>query len=185
MEFLSFLVTCVVLGLSLSRTTSAVLSAIRPSEFMRDNTTLVSAGGLFELGFFTPGSSTNRYLGIWYKNIPVQTVVWVANRCEPINDSSGSLTIDGDTGNLVLYGPNKSVVWSTNSSKQAEGPLVQLLDNGNLVLRDEKDENTDNYLWESFDYPTDTHLPGAKLGWDLRRSERVTVYTFEWFVEGS
>ncbi|XP_062086525.1 uncharacterized protein LOC133792634 [Humulus lupulus] len=168
MEFLSFLVTFVVLRLSLSRTTFAVVDTIRPSEFRGHNTTLVSKEGLFELGFFTPGSSKNRYLGIWYKNIPNQTVVWVANRCEPINDSSGSLAID-DTGNLVLYGLNMTVVWSTNSSKQARQPLVQLLDSGNLVLRDEKDENTDKYLWESFDYPTDTMIPGMKLGWDLRR----------------
>ncbi|XP_062082966.1 G-type lectin S-receptor-like serine/threonine-protein kinase At4g27290 isoform X1 [Humulus lupulus] len=168
MEFLSFMVTFVVLRLSLCRTTLASLATIRPSEFMRDNTTLVSTEGLFELGFFSPGSSKNHYLGIWYKNISVQTVVWVANRCEPINDSSGSLTID-DTGNLVLYGQNKMVVWSTNSTKQAREPLVQLLDNGNLVLRDEKDENTENYLWESFDYPTDMNLPGSKFGWDLRR----------------
>ncbi|XP_062082972.1 G-type lectin S-receptor-like serine/threonine-protein kinase At4g27290 isoform X2 [Humulus lupulus] len=168
MEFLSFMVAFVVLRLSLSRTTLASLATIRPSEFMRDNTTLVSTEGLFELGFFSPGSSKNHYLGIWYKNISVQTVVWVANRCEPISDSSGSLTID-DTGNLVLYGQNKRVVWSTNSTKQAREPLVQLLDNGNLVLRDEKDENTENYLWESFDYLTDTNLPGSKFGWDLRR----------------
>ncbi|XP_062082943.1 G-type lectin S-receptor-like serine/threonine-protein kinase At4g27290 [Humulus lupulus] len=168
MEFLSFLATFVVLRLSLSTTTFAVVDTIRPSEFLRENTTLVSSVGRFELGFFSPGNSKNRYLGIWYKNISAQTVVWVANRCEPINDSSGSLTID-DTGNLVLYGQNKRVVWSTNSSKQARQPLVQLLDDGDLVLRDEKDENTENYLWESFDYPTDTMIPGMKLGWSLRR----------------
>ncbi|KAM6576918.1 hypothetical protein CsatB_028755 [Cannabis sativa] len=104
MEFLSFLV---ILSLfSLSRTAFVVVNTIRPSEFMRDNNTalLVSKGGKFELGFFTPtdSSSNNRYLGIWYKNIAVQTIVWVANRCEPIIDSSALLTID-NTGNLVLF----------------------------------------------------------------------------------
>ncbi|KAM6576152.1 hypothetical protein CsatB_027989 [Cannabis sativa] len=48
-------------------------------------------------------------------------------------------------------------------------PLVQLLENGNLVMRDENDENTENYLWESFDHPTDTIMPGMKLGCDLKR----------------
>ena len=56
---------------------------------MSDGETLVSKGGKFEFGFFSPGNSHKRYVGIWYKNIPIQTVVWVANRANPINDSSG------------------------------------------------------------------------------------------------
>ncbi|KAF4357014.1 hypothetical protein F8388_001096 [Cannabis sativa] len=144
---------------------------------MRDSNNtalLVSKEGMFGLGFFTPtaSSSKNRYLRIWYNNITGnQTVVWVANRCELIKDSTGSLSIN-DKGNLLLFSGqsnNRVLVWSTNSSKQAQEPLVQLLNNGNLVLRDEKDANTTKYLWESFDYPTDTMLPGIKLGWDLRR----------------
>ncbi|KAF4379758.1 hypothetical protein F8388_023775, partial [Cannabis sativa] len=173
-SFLAIFVV-VILRLFLCRTTFAVVYYIRPSDFLRDNnTTLVSREGRFELGFFTPNtSSNNRYLGIWYKNISVQTVVWVANRCKPINDSSGFLTIN-NSGNLVLFSGqdnNKNkVVWSTNSSsKQAMKPLVQLLENGNLVMRDENDENTENYLWESFDHPTDTIMPGMKLGCDLKR----------------
>ncbi|XP_024027466.1 G-type lectin S-receptor-like serine/threonine-protein kinase At4g27290 isoform X1 [Morus notabilis] len=148
---------------------SFALNSIRPSESINssDGTTLVSNGESFELGFFTPGNSTNRYVGIWYKNIPVQTVVWVANRCSPINDSSGLLMIN-DTGNLVLLNHNKSVVWSTNSSKEAKKPIVELLDSGNLVLRDEEDGNSENYLWQSFDYPCDNNMPEMKIGQDLR-----------------
>lgn len=101
------------------------------------NRTLVSSDGYFELGFFSPGSSKNRFLGIWYKIIPVKTVVWVANRLNPINDSSGILMIN-DTGNLVLLGKDKSVVWSSNSMKVAQNPIAQLLDSGNLVLIDKK-----------------------------------------------
>lgn len=32
------------------------------------------------LALFSPGSTKNRYLGIWYKKISIKTVVWVANR---------------------------------------------------------------------------------------------------------
>ncbi|KAM6576931.1 hypothetical protein CsatB_028768 [Cannabis sativa] len=181
MELVSFTVTfLVVLSLfSLYRTTFVVVGTIRKSDIMRDNNNtalLVSKEGMFGLGFFTPSasSSKNRYLGIWYNNITGnQTVVWVANRCEPIKDSSGLLSIN-NKGDLVLFSGqsnNRVLVWSSNSSKQAQEPLVQLLDNGNLVLGDEKDANTTIFLWESFDYPTDTMLPGMKLGWDLRREK--------------
>uniref|UniRef100_A0A2N9H1C2 non-specific serine/threonine protein kinase n=1 Tax=Fagus sylvatica TaxID=28930 RepID=A0A2N9H1C2_FAGSY len=108
------------------------------------------------------------YLGIWYKNIPVKTIVWVANPLNPINDSSGLLMINS-TGSLVLLSQNKSVVWSTGSQKQAKNPVLQLLDSGNLVLTDDEDGNSGITLWESFDYPSDTFLPGMKLGWDLRK----------------
>lgn len=146
---------------------SLAVDSITRSETMTDGRTLVSKEGSFELGFFSPGSSTNRYLGIWYKNIPVRAVVWVANRRNPINDSSGILIING-RGNILLVNRSKTVVWSTNSSKHAQNPVLQLLDSGNLVLRDEKDGNSENYLWQSFDYPSDTLLPDMKVGWDSK-----------------
>ena len=44
-------------------------------------------------------------------------------------------------------------------------PVAQLLDDGNFVIREAK---SSEFAWQSFDYPTDTHLSGMKLGWDLR-----------------
>ncbi|EOY12905.1 S-locus lectin protein kinase family protein [Theobroma cacao] len=140
---------------------------ISPSESLTDGTTLVSSDGSFVLGFFTPGSSKNRYLGIWYNNIPMQTVVWVANRINPINDTTGLLQIES-TGRVVLLGQNQTTVWSINSTEAAQNPILQLLDSGNLVVRNGKDGDSENYLWQSFDYPTDTMLPAMKIGWDLR-----------------
>lgn len=49
-------------------------------------------GQSFELGFFSPGKSENRCLGIWYKSTP-ETVVWVANRDDPIAECYRVLTI--------------------------------------------------------------------------------------------
>ncbi|GMN73371.1 hypothetical protein TIFTF001_053019 [Ficus carica] len=157
-----------ILSLSLFQTVSVAENSIGPFQSISDGTTIVSKDGVFEFGFFSLGNSKNRYVGIWYKKIPVQTVVWVANRCKPINDSSGLLTINS-TGNLVLLHQNKSIVWSTSSSKQAKKPRVQLLDSGNLVLKDEEDRSSQAYLWQSFDYPSDTLLPGMEFGWDSRR----------------
>ncbi|XP_037493635.1 G-type lectin S-receptor-like serine/threonine-protein kinase At4g27290 [Jatropha curcas] len=120
---------------------------------------------MFEFGFFSPGTSSNRYIGIWYKIDPA-TVVWVANRLNPINDSSGILILD-NTGNLTLVSKNKSVIWSSNLEKIVRNPVAQLLDSGNLVIRDEKESDSERFLWQSFDYPSDTLLPGMKIGWDV------------------
>ncbi|GLU23499.1 hypothetical protein SLE2022_394970 [Rubroshorea leprosula] len=146
---------------------STAIDYISPSEPLPDGKTLVSHDGSFELGFFHPGSFGNRYLGIWYKNIPVRTVVWVANRVNPLNDSSGMLMVT-TTGDLQVLSQNITVVWSANSTKAAQNPILQLLNSGNLVLIDGRDGNSAAYLWQSFDYPSDTLLPGMKLGWDLR-----------------
>uniref|UniRef100_K4B584 Bulb-type lectin domain-containing protein n=1 Tax=Solanum lycopersicum TaxID=4081 RepID=K4B584_SOLLC len=35
-----------------------------------------------------------------------------------------------------------------------------------------EDDSNEDYLWHSFDYPTDTALPGMKLGIDLKTGFR-------------
>ncbi|XP_060200267.1 G-type lectin S-receptor-like serine/threonine-protein kinase At4g27290 isoform X1 [Lycium barbarum] len=166
MEVLWFISYCACL-LCLMGRTCAVSHSISQSQSISDGESLVSQGGTFELGFFSPGSSTHRYLGIWYKNISVRTVVWVANRKIPIKDLGGELTINS-TGSIVVSSRTSGVIWSTNSFKVVKAPALRLLDSGNLVVSDEKGSNSDVYLWQSFDYPSDTLLPGMKLGWDLR-----------------
>ncbi|XVE50454.1 hypothetical protein DITRI_Ditri01bG0163400 [Diplodiscus trichospermus] len=162
MDILSFS-ACFIIIISKA---SIAVDMISPSDSLTDGMTLVSNDGSFELGFFSPGISKNRYLGIWYKNIPMQTVVWVANRMNPINGTNGLLKIE-NTGKVVLLDQNKTAVWSTNSTG-VQDPILQLLETGNLVVRDGKGSNSENYLWQSFDYPSDTMLPGMKIGIDLR-----------------
>ncbi|KAM3731653.1 hypothetical protein ACB098_12G180500 [Castanea mollissima] len=164
MDLLSSILVVSNLLFFLFKISYGVLDSITPSQRLSDGDTIVSREGNFVLGFFSPGSSKNRYLGIWYKSVPVQTVVWVANRVRPINDTSGVLMINS-TGNLNVI-QNNSVVWSASTLKEAQSPLLQLLDTGNLVVTD---GNSEDYLWQSFDYPSDTMLPGMKYGWDLKR----------------
>ncbi|KAJ9690221.1 hypothetical protein PVL29_012730 [Vitis rotundifolia] len=124
---------------SISSTTAAT-DTLGPGQYLRDNQTLVSSSQRFELGFFSPGNSGNRYLGIWYKNLPL-TVVWLLLR-------SGT-----------------ELVWSSNSTSPANGSVVlQLLDSGNLVVRDVSDT--------SDDYPT------MKLGWKLKTG--LHMYLTSW-----
>ncbi|WCJ42940.1 G-type lectin S-receptor-like serine/threonine-protein kinase At1g11410 [Euphorbia peplus] len=140
------------------------IDTITPTQPLRDGDVLVSTGAVFALGFFTPGKSSRRFIGIWYYKVSEQTVVWVLNRDNPINDTTGILTIDG-RGNLVLYPNNKTDVplWSTKVNGNMMSSKAQILDTGNFILLDQKNSSR-TILWESFDYPTDTLLPSMKLG---------------------
>ncbi|KAA8523799.1 hypothetical protein F0562_010222 [Nyssa sinensis] len=110
--------------------------------------------------------SNNLFLGIWYKKFP-EIIVWVANRENPITDSHGILTISSD-GHIVILNGTKSVIWSSNSSRTAQYSVAQLLDSGNLVLRESSNSSTESYIWQSFDFPSDTLLADMKMGWNLK-----------------
>nr|GME21347.1 G-type lectin S-receptor-like serine/threonine-protein kinase At4g27290 isoform X2 [Ipomoea batatas] len=126
---------------------SAAVDTLATNQTLSDDggTMLVSASQMFVLGFFSPGSSRNRYLGIWVRNEPERTVVWVANNNNPISDFSGI----------------------------KNNPVLQLLDNGNLVVKNGIGDS--GFVWQSFDYPGDTLLPGMKIGWNLKTKE-------EWYL---
>ncbi|KAK8296646.1 hypothetical protein V6Z12_D05G137300 [Gossypium hirsutum] len=98
---------------------------------------LVSAGGTFRLGFFSPGSSNNRYLGMWY-NQPQpadRKAVWVANRDNPLFDKFGILIID-EVGSLkVSHGGGSPFVLSS-PARTASNVSATLLDSGNFIIRE-------------------------------------------------
>ncbi|PON80483.1 S-locus glycoprotein [Parasponia andersonii] len=152
---------------------------IRQGDLIRDDRgrqTLVSAGGMFELGFFTPRGSTDgkRYVGIWYHKLSPQTVVWVANRKDPVVNSRSRGIVFGITedGNLKMFDSTSGTAepyWSSGlaSTLSASNRTVTLLDSGNLVLTGYNDElGKITRLWESFEDPTDTFLPGMKMEYE-------------------
>ncbi|XP_065877239.1 G-type lectin S-receptor-like serine/threonine-protein kinase RKS1 isoform X2 [Euphorbia lathyris] len=142
---------------------SSSLDIITANQTFKEGELLVSKNKKFAFGFFTPGTSSYRYLGIWFHNISQPSVVWVANRNHPINGSSGFLSVNR-YGDLVLYNDlnQKIPLWSTNISDEVtDNCSAQLLDSGNLIL---VRGGSGRVLWQSFDYPTDTMLPGTKIG---------------------
>lgn len=177
-----FITFCILF--SISKTSAAFSTSshtLTLFQSLTHNQSLVSSNRTFELGFFSPTNSTNNlFLGIWYNNIPVQTIVWVANRASPAS-SSVRLTLNTTQENkvfLVLSDRNNVVLWSSNPARKPQNPILQLLDSGNLVLRDQNVDTPENFLWQSFDYPCDTLLPGMKLGKDFRTGldRRVTAW---------
>ncbi|KAM1738277.1 hypothetical protein ACFX11_014117 [Malus domestica] len=148
---------------------------ISPGQSLSGSQTITSPGGKFELGFFTPGNSQNYYIGIWYKNLANRTVVWVANRQQPVSEPKLSVLELVENGNLTLTSPSRVAIWSTNSRSMASNSaLAKLLDNGNFVITDAF--NSSVVIWQSFDYLTNTWLPGAELGYN-NRTKRKQVLT--------
>ncbi|XP_009355003.2 G-type lectin S-receptor-like serine/threonine-protein kinase RKS1 isoform X1 [Pyrus x bretschneideri] len=151
---------------------SVALDAITPNQPLRYGDVLLSATKIFALGFFSPGNSHNRYIGVWYNNIPIQTIVWIANRDNPITPIAGTglLAIHGDHGGLVIYGKDQNTpLWSANVtvSSPNNSVIAKLLDTGNLVLL-ENNGSSPRVLWQGFDYPSDTLLPLMKIGLNRR-----------------
>ncbi|XP_073148554.1 G-type lectin S-receptor-like serine/threonine-protein kinase At1g11300 isoform X2 [Henckelia pumila] len=145
----------------------SAMDTISANQSIRDPGTLVSKGQKFKLGFFTPVNSTYRYVGIMY-NIPVMTVIWVANRENPLNDANGTLLISGD-GNLVILNGQKQMLWSSNVSNSIPNLSTQLLDTGNLVLQD---NSNGNIVWESFLHASDSFVENMKLFTDLTTNKK-------------
>ncbi|XP_059660386.1 G-type lectin S-receptor-like serine/threonine-protein kinase At1g11330 [Cornus florida] len=135
------------------------INTITSTQPINDPEAIVSNGATFKLGFFSPVNSTYRYVGIWYNQISVKAVVWVANRDKPLNDSYGTLTISKD-GNLVVLDRQKQIVWSSDVPNSSVNSTAQLSDSGNLILRD---ESNGNIIWESFDHPSDSMLQEMKI----------------------
>ncbi|KAB2610559.1 G-type lectin S-receptor-like serine/threonine-protein kinase [Pyrus ussuriensis x Pyrus communis] len=145
---------------------SLAADSITANQSLSGDETIVSAAGTFELGFFNPGNSSNFYIGMWYTKqvVSERTIVWVANREKPVSDRFSSVLRMSD-GNLVLLNESKTPIWSTNLTSSS-ATTARLLDSGNLVLRSGSGNITSEALWQSFDHPAHTWLPGGRIGFN-------------------
>ncbi|KAF8032090.1 hypothetical protein BT93_D1106 [Corymbia citriodora subsp. variegata] len=151
--------------------------SILTGQNITDGQTIISASGNFELGFFSPGNSKNRYVGIWYKKISARRVVWIANRENPLNDSSGVLKLTPQ-GVLTLLNRTDGVIWISNMSRLTQNPIAQLLDTTNFVVKEANDNDLDDAIWQSFDHPCNSLLAGMKFGID--RAKGLDRYLTSW-----
>ncbi|XP_010037787.2 putative receptor protein kinase ZmPK1 [Eucalyptus grandis] len=121
-----------------------------------DSDTLTSPDKTFTCGFYGLGGNAY-WFSIWFTNSSDRTVVWTANRDNPVNGRGSKISLRS-TGALVLTDVDGSVVWETKTTSTNASSL-KLFDTGNLVLRSPDWK----ILWQSFDYPTDTLLPNQNL----------------------
>ncbi|KAK6230449.1 hypothetical protein QUC31_001967 [Theobroma cacao] len=125
--------------------------------------TIISEGGKFELGFFSPGNTSKYYVGIWHK-ASNRSIVWVANKEHPFPSESSVLSINPE-GELVIS--DGRMFYMVTNVKTSRNTHATLLDSGNLVLLN---NNTLEVLWQSFDDTTNTILPGMTVQDDYRFS---------------
>uniref|UniRef100_A0ACD5WVT7 Uncharacterized protein n=1 Tax=Avena sativa TaxID=4498 RepID=A0ACD5WVT7_AVESA len=151
------------------------------NESIADGQNLVSVNNHSVLGFFSPGASSNRYIGIWYNTVPNGTAVRVANRNNPVQDKSGILKFDNG-GNLILLDGKGSSFTVASGVGVADVEAV-ILDSGNFVLRSMT--NHSNIVWQSFASPTDTWLSGMDItvgnlltSWRSNDDPAMGDYTF-------
>jgi hypothetical protein len=157
---------------------------IVPGDGISGDQTLISKNGEFELGFFAPGAGIHRFLGVRFKKMPsTSPTFWVGNRV-PITDLSGAaLEVFG--GSLCIKEAGASL-WCSPLAGDAPPPpaaAAVLLDTGNLVVRDRA--NSSRILWQSFDYPGDSLLPGSSLGFDRDTGCNVSMTYMDYPHNGS
>ncbi|XP_022768707.1 putative receptor protein kinase ZmPK1 [Durio zibethinus] len=117
---------------------------------------LTSPDGTFSAGFHSVGQNAYSF-AIWF-NKPACgantcTIVWMANRDQPVNGRSSKLCLL-ESGNLFLIDAAQITVWETKTVSQSP-TYLKIEDGGNLVL-----SNLEGLiLWQSYDSPTDTLLP--------------------------
>ncbi|KAE8669104.1 NFU domain protein 4 isoform 1 [Hibiscus syriacus] len=125
---------------------------------------LVSANGMFSAGFYPVGQNVYCF-AIWFSKPCLdgsRTVVWTAKRDTPVNGRRSKLSML-ETNKIILTdsGEDPTIIWMSKNTVKAKDSWSQLklLDSGNLVLQ----TRTNLTLWQSFDSPTDTLLPGQPL----------------------
>ncbi|PIN25175.1 Serine/threonine protein kinase [Handroanthus impetiginosus] len=138
-----------------------------------NNPPWLSPSGEFAFGFrpLSRSSSDNNedlfLLSIWFDKVPEQTIVW-SNNDHPVEEGSRiQLTNEGE---FILYNSQGHEVWKAETGSQ-RSTCAAMLDSGNFVLIN---GNSSNYMWESFNMPTDTFLPGQRLRMGGRFTSRLS-----------
>ncbi|XP_029121310.1 G-type lectin S-receptor-like serine/threonine-protein kinase SD2-5 [Elaeis guineensis] len=139
-------------------------------------------GPSFSVGFFCNAACDAFLLAVFivYTNsgalitnpmIGSPQVVWSANRDRPVRENA-TLHFT-EAGNLVLRDADSTIVWSTNTSGRSVLGM-NITASGNLLLFDRKNAS----IWQSFDHPTDSLVPGQTL----REGQRLiaNISTTNW-----
>lgn len=165
----------------------AAANVLNPGDKLNSSDRLVSQSQNVTLSFYKQeygqnwgNKSAGYYLAINYTVDSLGHSIWLANRDDPVEDESGVLIID-DTGlKITRDGGDPIHLYSPlSSSINMSSMKLVLQDSGNLVFQDTNSNGEIRVWWESFDYPTDTFLPGMKLGVSRGKRRSLTSWLTE------
>ncbi|GFZ10215.1 hypothetical protein Acr_21g0008140 [Actinidia rufa] len=126
---------------------------------------LVSPNRVFVAGFYAVGDNAF-VLAVWFAqpSSPSATVVWMANRDQPVNGKGSKLSLQKKRQSHLVRRRQNHPVDHRHHLRHLRGikaPQHRFLASaGNLVLTRLE---SDHILWQSFDSPTDTLLPHQML----------------------
>uniref|UniRef100_A0ACD5W8C2 Uncharacterized protein n=1 Tax=Avena sativa TaxID=4498 RepID=A0ACD5W8C2_AVESA len=178
--FLSVIIFLFIWIMTSSCKSAHATDTLIPDQVLSGNHTLLSKNGAFELGFNCQSPPCSEFtFGIWYVNSSTcgPLLVWDFPPIKPWYSDSSKLpylTSDPWTsffslsyGNLQLTDHSTStIIWSsaTGMKDTSTSAVAVLLDNGNLVIRDQV--NSSLLFWQSLANLGGTLLPGGWLGLD-------------------
>ncbi|KAK6932457.1 Bulb-type lectin domain [Dillenia turbinata] len=148
-----FCITFLFTSFTFFPTNSISLDIITPTQSLKDGDTIASSDERFELGFFSPWNLKSS------KYQRKQLFEWQTEITH--------LMILPESSNSTIMETRDLVIKSFKHSQSSHSDFTDL-DSGNFIIREENDSTAENYIWQSFDYPTSTLLPGMKLGWNLK-----------------
>ncbi|KAK4600902.1 hypothetical protein RGQ29_010486 [Quercus rubra] len=121
----------------------------------KNNSYWLSSSGQFAFGFYKIDNGFA--IGIWMEAIQRKTVIWTANRDDPPLPQDVNLSFSSD--GMGIFTQNQIQQTTVINAPQQSAFSASMLDTGNFVLYN----SSSMIIWQSFDFPTDTMLPGQRL----------------------
>ncbi|MBA0809931.1 hypothetical protein Gohar_001958 [Gossypium harknessii] len=159
---MAFLVLLLLLNFVFNATNAqSTSSIIKPGSSLSpiNNSYLLSPSGQFAFGFYRYKNGYS--VGIWFESIQQKTIVWTANRdASPFpSDVTLALTTEGTLIVRPKQGQDVLIADTSSDNVSRLATSASMLDSGNFVLLN----SSGGIVWKSFDFPTDTILPGQRL----------------------
>ncbi|KAL6283177.1 hypothetical protein ACE6H2_014106 [Prunus campanulata] len=181
---------------SLMWTYTAARDTLKPGDTLNSTSSLCSAKGKFCLGFIGYDALNSSQLTIW--STTPNSQLWIASRDMHVLYPTGVLTLDKNK-TLKIMDQGGTRLELCSAPKRTSNVVATLLESGNFILQEVNsvDGSTTQVFWQSFDYPTDTLMPGMKLGvnhrnghvwslasWLTEYNPETGPFTLEWDPKG-